>query len=101
MSIKSSRACGVQTRSTGKGLVLRGACQSLSGFSARSVKIRRRGCAAGLALIPKLTQASQVFLAQLSFELPVPDCFADDLAGGGILASFDGGLEGDNLLPDQ
>jgi hypothetical protein len=45
-----------------------------------------------------LPEASDLLLAQLALELPIPQGFADNLTGGGIFAGFDGSLERGELV---
>jgi len=75
--------------------------QSPPCFAPRRFKVDRRSRSAGLALVPHLAQALHVFHAQLALELPVAECLADDFAGGGVFAGFDGGLQSANLLSGQ
>jgi hypothetical protein len=70
-------------------------------FAAQLIPIKRRRRAAGLALIPQLLEALYVLLAKLAFELPVLQRFADNLAGGRILAALDGSLECGDLFAGQ
>jgi hypothetical protein len=48
-----------------------------------------------------LPEAFDIFPADLAFELPVADGFADDLAGRGVFAGLNRGLEGRELLACQ
>lgn len=70
-------------------------------LASHCIKVYRRGGSAGLALIPELAEASQVFLAQLALELPIPDRLADDFTGSGVFSRFDGGFECGDLLPGE
>src|ERR1700730_18239892 len=101
MSSRSFRACGLQISSAIITLRFVVLCQPLLRLPSHLVEIKRHCRAAGLALVPQLPEASDVLLAKLAFELPIADCFADDLACGCIFAGFNGGLEGGELLAGQ
>jgi hypothetical protein len=62
-------------------------------FLPRGLEVNRNGSPTFLAAIPKLAEPLQVFLAQFALELPIPDCLAHNLAGGGVFACLDGSLE--------
>lgn len=51
-----------------------------------------------LPLILQLPEALDVLPAQLAFELPIAQCFADDLAGRRMLAGLDSGLQCGDLF---
>src|SRR5580658_8037604 len=88
-------------RSTGTSLFPCFISQTAASLATRIVEIRRRGWSAGFALIPELTQAAKIFLAQFPFELPVADGLANYFTGGGVFPGFNGGLERTDLLGGQ
>ena len=75
-----------------------GFCEPLLRLLSQLLEIKRLRRAAGLALIPKMPEAFDVFLTKLTFELPVANGFADDFACGCIFSGFNRGLQDGELL---